>query len=477
MSTPVAIRLMRLIPIAVLLQASLLHSAFVPAPSEGSYAANVRLMFEWVQLNYTWPNATVMDEYLADEKWIPQNCIVTGVKNFGSTTYVTVPRWRSGVPSTLNIVVNSTDGTPLLQPFPNWDWQDLNNVAALRYVQSMEITPSGVMWILDVGRLNIFDSDPAAVVNGPPKLIQYDLTADAVVRTFVFTDDVASYSASFLNDIVLDVSSGTAYISDAGTGAIVVYNQVSNSARRFSDASTQANMSTPMVINGISYPTFATPVDGIALSPDRTTLYYCALRGNALYSINTDALRDFTTTNEDLSALVVYHGFKQPSDGLTFTDTGMLYFGSLTGDAIMQWDACTDFATQSVFVSDVTEMQWPDTFAFGEPGQLIFTTNRLQMFFTNTMVWNGSAGANMRVFSVDIGSSARSYMSGQPPFSPPSPCSPDGFTSCRACIVAVSVMTALLVIVVSAVVWRWWRSRAGGAKMKASNQAGLLDMY
>ena len=54
----------------------------------------------------------------------------------------------------------------VLQPFPDWEMQEIGNPSALQYVQSMEIDLSGKMWIVDVGRLNILEADPSKVVNG-----------------------------------------------------------------------------------------------------------------------------------------------------------------------------------------------------------------------------------------------------------------------------------------------------------------------
>jgi hypothetical protein len=86
-----------------------------------------------------------------------QNNIIAGVKvDISGSVYVTVPRWATGVPSTLNKLVPdpfSKNGM-ILSPYPSWDF----NTDILRNCQSMTIDSHGRMWIIEVGRENFFDS-------------------------------------------------------------------------------------------------------------------------------------------------------------------------------------------------------------------------------------------------------------------------------------------------------------------------------
>eukprot|EP00048_Salpingoeca_helianthica_P007912 m.116075 g.116075 ORF g.116075 m.116075 type:complete len:458 (+) comp14460_c0_seq5:124-1497(+) len=383
------------------------------------------LLHEWASLDYTWDATHVRQEYISNGWFVPENCALAGIKAFNNSLYVTVPRWFHGVPATLAKVV-TVNGASLLQPFPDWEWQNVSQSppapAALWYVQSMEVTPAGVMWILDVGRLNIFDA-PQYVVNGPPRLVLFDLTTNTALHTFIFPNNVASYTHSFLNDLALDIPRGFAYISDTLSGAIVVYSRATNSAWRLAGRSTQSIPNFNFTVNNVSYPSLQnTAVDGIALAPDCSRLYYCAVDGDTMYSVATAVLQ---AGPGSLDGAARNEGSKAPSDGLGMTRDGHLYFGSIARSELLVWDTARPFASASVVYGNTTTMQWQDTFAFDAAGTLYLVTNRLQLFFTKTMDF---AQINFRIFAFPA--VGQSYLFGEPPvFGPASTASGSTYTT------------------------------------------------
>lgn len=116
----------------------------------------VKTLFEWKELS--WSGLPLRLQYNES------NCALAGIKVYNGTFYVTVPRWRPGVPSSLNKI----DEKGQLVPFPSYEANALDG-GWLTYVQSMEIDSRGWMWILDVGRLNIF-GEPDEIVNLQPKV-------------------------------------------------------------------------------------------------------------------------------------------------------------------------------------------------------------------------------------------------------------------------------------------------------------------
>ena len=305
---------------------------------------------------------------------------------------------------------------PLLRPWPSWASQEVGNCSAIQYVQSMEIDSSGLMWVIDVGRRNFAFTNMPPDNACPPKILLLDTATGALVdEPYVFPDAVAPYNASFLNDIVVDQVLQRAFISDAGTGAIVVYDRRRRASRRFSDPSTKNNPSVDFKINGVDYGTdfFTTPSDGIALTADRARLYYCALQGLRLYSVDAFALGDVDAPLSGVVASKVDHGAKPAqADGMTFSSDGRLFSGGLNTDALYQWRAADGDASHfATLAADAARLSWIDTFAWDNAARtLLLTSNRLDRFMAYTMKFDGSTGANFHVLAVAVNTT--SYLDG-----------------------------------------------------------------
>ena len=235
-----------------------------------------------------------------------------------------VSNFAQGVPATLNKVV-TINGTSVLDPYPSWEWNDYSRPEGLRFVQSMEIDMQGRMWIIDVGRLNFFDDD-AETVNGPARLLVYDLVANKTVRDFIFPSSIVPWDSNFLNDIVLDQHRGYAYITDhSDPGAIIVYSYADNMARRWENGPGMAvePAAVPVVINGNTYDFILGTVNGIALSPDTNWLYYCPLTGYNITKISTKILMNLEYNKSVLDVHAIAQGSKiSYTDGMAFDSRG-----------------------------------------------------------------------------------------------------------------------------------------------------------
>jgi hypothetical protein len=271
------------------------------------------------------------------------------------------------------------------------------------------------MWIPEVGRTNFYDANPALETSGQPGIFVVNVSSGELLSTYRFPNSVASPNSSFLNDIVLDEVNGFAYFTDTwGNGAIIVYSISSNASRAFSSTATQRNASYDFCVNGICYGkngVGASPSDGIALSADGLTLYWSCVQGTGLFQVATSLLQDFSTTDSEFQAGLVFLGFKNGcSDGIQFLN-GNLFYGDLTHSLLGELIGIGGFSSTSpitgqgaLSAASPYELNWIDTFALDltDSNVFYFSTNRLNLFFSSSLDFTGNSGPNFRILKATI---------------------------------------------------------------------------
>jgi len=390
-----------------------------PLPSGG-----LEELHAWVSVTFNYSGSpwgeTEADAVRAGA-FIKENNVITGIAVWGDDIFVTVPRWRAGVPSTLNKVDNSS-GRPMLVPWPSWEF----NTHTVKYVQSARVDQTtGIMFVIDAGRTNFFDPDAKTHFNGPAQILMLNASTGAILYRHVFPDAIFPYNSSFLNDVVFDMGNTVAYMTDtnvAGNGALVSHNWTSGFSFRFESASTRADPTYMVRVLNVSYPLVNSPVDGIALCLQRQRLYYSPVEGARMFSLDAFALSAPTATHDSVLATVNLEETKRSfSDGLltppqlppyTFGAIDRIWYGSNADAELRLYTSRYGVNPTDVLIArDVEKLQWVDTLCFvpfpGPAGQgayqdgwVYFTTNRLQLFFFHTMDFHGGQGNNMRVFRV-----------------------------------------------------------------------------
>lgn len=300
--------------------------------------------------------------------------------------FVNFPRWGDAVEYT---VAEVKQGKTV--PFPNADidhFSDSDNPAdKLVSVQSVVVDPSGErLWILDTGSVQFGPVKP-----GGPKLIAVDLKTNSVVKKIEFPSDVA-LPTTYLNDVRFDMhrgAGGMAFITDSSSsgsnGVIVVDLASGKSWRRLNDhPSTKPDPSFVPVVEGeilqIRLPgqppmKFGVGSDGIAISPDGKTLYYCPLTSRHLYSVSVDALANRDLSDSEVAATVRDLGEKGGgSDGLESDAQGRIYLTDYEHDAIRRWSSGGGFETLALD----PRILWPDTLSLASDGYLYFTANQIE---------------------------------------------------------------------------------------------------
>ncbi len=117
---------------------------------------------------------------------------------------------------------------------------------------------------------------------------------------------------------------------------------------------------------------FCVASDGIALSDDGATLYYCPLSSRHLFSVPTALLRDRSASDHSVAKAVVDLGEKGASDGLEADDKGRIYAGDYERDSIRQRQTDGEWKT----IAHDPRILWPDTLSVATDGNLYFTANQ-----------------------------------------------------------------------------------------------------
>lgn len=300
--------------------------------------------------------------------------------------FVNFPRWGDAVDYT---VAEVRDGKTWAYPGAeiNRYHEGDNPENHLVSVQSVVVDPTGKrLWILDTASIAF-----GPVIAGGAKLIAVDLNTNQISKKIVFPPDVA-LPTTYLNDVRFDLrrgAEGMAFITDSSSsganGIIVVDLASGKSWRRLNDhPSTKPDPAFVPVVEGqilqLRIPgqpprRFAVGSDGIAISPDGATLYYCPLTSRHLYSVSVDALADRNKPDAEVAATVKDLGEKGgASDGLESDAEGRVYLSDYEHNAIRRRSAGGDIET---LVHDPHAL-WPDTLSLAADGYLYFTANQVE---------------------------------------------------------------------------------------------------
>jgi sugar lactone lactonase YvrE len=287
--------------------------------------------------------------------------------------FLTYPRWSDTY--RYGVVEIMTDGS--VKPYPNGEannWkpgEDGQN----KWVCAMAdyIDDNDFLYIVDPAAPKL-----GKVYNNSAKVVKFDLATNQVVKTYRFPGTIDNQS--YLNDIRVDIKKQMAYLTNSGTGGIVVLDLKSGKSWQVlqNHPSVHPDPNAKFIIDGHELKKQGQPTafqsDGIALSPDGIYLYYKTIGDKRLSRIRTEILNDTTKTASQVAAAVEELGNFASTDGMIFDAKGNLYLGDPSTYSIMK--ITPDLKAHTLIKDD--RLIWPDSYAISSEGYLYISTSQIQ---------------------------------------------------------------------------------------------------
>lgn len=317
--------------------------------------------------------------------------------------FVSVPRHifknetiESTIPGTINIIRDK-----ILYPWPS---SEENNYygGRIHSVVGFEIDLQGRVWLLNYNNnrssnLLIYDKDGKY-------LYEYNLTEVTIHR----------YHESYLTNILLDLNSGFAYISDTGN---LYNNSMATNDHEIQYAKTKSNIiilnlhksdlaikilqkdnSTKPILDPPNLPDTNNKalhvknigIYGIALTCDKKHLYYSPLKSKQMYSIPTYKLHD----EHAIRGIDEIKNYTKWVEGFEMTSSarGILYYTSITNNSINVnfYEKDISFTITRKVGNNISDPEtineYPVSMAFnGTTGDLFYLVNRHNIFLNQNL--------------------------------------------------------------------------------------------
>ncbi len=285
--------------------------------------------------------------------------------------FVTYPRWSDTYRYGVVEVVNGK-----AVPYPDAVTNEWNSgqdgLNKWVCVQTAYVDDNDKLYIVDAAAPKL-----GPVVGHAAKVIKFNLNTNKIERVYRFEGTIDNNA--YLNDIRVNTKTQMAYLTNSGTGGIVVLDLRSGKSRQVLEAhkSVHPDPSAKFIIDGHELKKQGQPVafqsDGIALSPDNKYLYYKTISDERLWRVPTTALNNAQLSAQQLSAQVQDLGNISHTDGMEFDKKGNLYLGDPTTYSMVQ---VTPDLKPHIWIKD-KELIWPDTYSISKDGYIFITTSQI----------------------------------------------------------------------------------------------------
>lgn len=345
------------------------------------------------------------------------NNIPMGANVWKDKVFITVPRRRHGVPSTLNYVsLNNKNRHNLpLKPYPNWNINVFPDTSGkgenFVSVYRTAIDVCDRLWFVDAGILEIPGN--RTFVRNNHQLVVIDLQTDQIIHRYDIPESVIK-PATTLASITIDVTKENcgdayAYFPDLAGFGVTVYSLKENHSWRVNHNYfflESLNGEFHIAGHDFQWNDGVFSVELSDIKPDGyRDMYFHALAGTHIFRVSTRIIR-----NEAL-ATRGYHGkdfedvgdrgeLQQTATADIHKPTGIMFLGLVNQNALGCWNIKKPLNTVSIVKKDDDKMIYPsDVKIVGN--KVYVLTNTMPGFLYGMLDYDK---INFRVWSNDVNS-------------------------------------------------------------------------
>ncbi|XP_054257090.1 protein yellow-like [Macrosteles quadrilineatus] len=326
-------------------------------------AGHMETMYSWKAVDFVFPSEEIRTESLANGDFIPENNLIIDVDTWAEhgrdrKMFVTMPKFKVGAPVTLAMVTDQQrDNVTLLQPYPDWSWHQ-GDCDGINSVFRTHVDRCGRLWVLDCSVINIFTTFERKC---PPQLLIFDPRTDTLIKRYKIPDSDLDHRNLLLNIAVdtrtPDCSDAFAYISDAVSYKLIVYDSAKDKSWRasgdfFGPYEEALKFHTADKHYKLNFGMF-----GLALGPLRNngdrTLYFHSLTSVKESWVTTSVLRNSQLFLEDPDgAADSFHEFNatrsSQSAAEDMSDCGIMLYSLVGDNAIGCWNSRLPFEEENM---------------------------------------------------------------------------------------------------------------------------------
>lgn len=126
-------------------------------------AATPTVRFAWKEVDFTWESPQQREKAISAKQFVPANNLPLGLGRWMNKLFVTIPRWKHGVASSLNYIDVDGPMDQPLKPYPSLkdnlvpdEATALPSNNSIISVFRVFIDPCDRLWVMDSGLADIY---------------------------------------------------------------------------------------------------------------------------------------------------------------------------------------------------------------------------------------------------------------------------------------------------------------------------------